>query len=103
MKKTQFACTLIAALMLTSIVACSATPTRESTGQYVDDTTITAEVKAAILNEATLKVTEINVETYKGTVQLSGFVRSEENIITAVQVTRRIKGVVAVKNDMRLK
>ncbi|MFZ6846632.1 BON domain-containing protein, partial [Undibacterium sp. RuTC16W] len=61
------------------------------------------EVKAAILNEPTLKVAEINVETFKGVVQLSGFVRSQENIQTAVRIASNIKGVRSVKNDMRMK
>ncbi|GAC1611414.1 MAG: BON domain-containing protein [Aquirhabdus sp.] len=103
MKNITSISTLIAALMLTTIVGCAATPKHESTGQYVDDTVITAAVKASILNEPTLKVAEINVETYKGIVQLSGFVRSEDNIATAVRLARGVKGVTSVKNDMRLK
>ncbi|OIQ92500.1 osmotically-inducible protein Y precursor [mine drainage metagenome] len=103
MKNLKIVSTLIAALMLTTVVGCASTPTQESTGQYVDDTVITTNVKAAILDEPTLKSAEINVETFKGVVQLSGFVRSEANIATAVRVARRIKGVKAVTNDMRLK
>ncbi|MET3119899.1 osmotically-inducible protein OsmY [Undibacterium sp. GrIS 1.8] len=103
MKNFKIASSLIAALMLTTIVGCAATPKQESTGQYVDDSVITTSVKAAILNEPTLKVSEINVETFKGAVQLSGFVRSQENIDTAIKVARGVNGVTAVKNDMRLK
>lgn len=103
MKNLKIASTLIAALMLTSVVGCSSTPTHESTGQYVDDSVITTSVKAAILNEPSLKVNEINVETFKGVVQLSGFVRSEDNIATAVKVARGVNGVKSVKNDMRIK
>jgi len=73
------------------------------TGEYVDDSVITAKVKAAIYNDATLKVNEINVETFKGVVQLSGFVRSQEDIDKAVKVAREVAGVKPVKNDMRLK
>ena len=103
MKNLKIATTLIAALMLTSVVGC-VTPTKhETAGQYIDDTVITTNVKAAILNEPSLKVAEINVETFKGAVQLSGFVTSKENIVTAVNVTRAVKGVTSVKNDMRLK
>lgn len=103
MKNLKIATTLIAALMLTSVVGC-VTPTKhETTGQYIDDAVITTNVKAAILNEPSLKVAEINVETFKGAVQLSGFVTSKENIVTAVNVTRAVKGVTSVKNDMRLK
>ncbi|HUY02694.1 MAG TPA: BON domain-containing protein [Rhodocyclaceae bacterium] len=103
MKNLKIVSTLIAALMLTTVVGCASTPTQESTGQYVDDTVITTNVKAAILDEPSLKSAEINVETFKGVVQLSGFVRSEANIATAVRVARRVKGVKAVTNDMRLK
>ena len=93
---------LVAALALTSI-ACAPTRTHESTGQYVDDTAITTKVKAAILAEDSLKSSEINVESFKGTVQLSGFVRSQANINEAVAVARSVSGVVNVKNDMQLK
>lgn len=103
MKNLKIASTLIAALMLTAVVGCSSTPNRESTGQYVDDTVITTSVKKAILDEPTLKVNEINVETFKGAVQLSGFVRSQDNIATAIRVARAVNGVTSVKNDMRLK
>ncbi|MFZ6812897.1 BON domain-containing protein [Undibacterium sp. Rencai35W] len=103
MKNISAVSALIATLMLTGLAGCAATPQQESTGQYVDDTVITSAVKASILNEPTLKVNEINVETYKGVVQLSGFVRSEDNIATAIRLARGVSGVTAVKNDMRLK
>ena len=64
---------------------------------------ITTKVKAAILNDPSLKVAEINVETFKGVVQLSGFVNSREDINRAVVVARGVGGVTAVKNDLRLK
>ena len=98
---------LLVAAALTTIVGCAATTTstakHESTGAYVDDAVITTKTKAAIFNEPTLKSAEINVETYKGVVQLSGFVSSQANINTAVEVTRAVHGVTSVKNDMRLK
>ncbi|MBU6437372.1 MAG: BON domain-containing protein [Betaproteobacteria bacterium] len=96
------------ALLLTSaavlaIAGCSATPTQESTGQYLDDTALTGKVKAAIFNEPTLKSAEINVETFKGAVQLSGFVSSQAAISKAIAVSQSVEGVRSVKNDMRLK
>lgn len=103
MKHFKIASTLIVALMLGTVVGCASTATHESTGQYVDDSAITAGVKAAIVNAPTLKVSEINVETFKGTVQLSGFVSSAENIATASTVARSVNGVKSVKNDLRLK
>ena len=77
--------------------------TKESTGEYIDDAVITAKVKEAVLAEPSLKSAEINVETLKGTVQLSGFVRSRADINKAVEIARRVKGVKSVKNDMILK
>ena len=88
---------------LVAMVAFSSTSKQESTGEYVDDTVITTRVKAAILKEETLKVSEINVETFKGVVQLSGFVHSQADINTAVRVASGVGGVKSVKNDMRLK
>jgi osmotically-inducible protein OsmY len=64
---------------------------------------ITTKVKAAIFNDSDLKVNEINVETFKGVVQLSGFVRSQANIDKAVRVAREVVGVKSVKDDMRIK
>ena len=103
MKNRKTASTLIAALMLSAVAGCATNAQQESTGQYIDDTVITTSVKAAILNDPTLKVAEINVETFKGVVQLSGFVRSQDNIATAMNVARSVNGVKSVKNDMRLK
>ncbi|MCY1380998.1 Osmotically-inducible protein Y [compost metagenome] len=85
------------------MVGCAATDKQESTGQYVDDTVITTRVKAAIFKEETLKSAEINVETFKGAVQLSGFVNSQADINRAVQVTQSVPGVKSIKNDMRMK
>jgi osmotically-inducible protein OsmY len=86
-----------------SISGCASTSSQSGTGEYIDDSVITAKVKAAILNEETLKVAEINVETFKGVVQLSGFVSSQADIDRAVVVTRGVAGVKSVKNDMRVK
>lgn len=103
MKNLKIVSTLIAALMLTAVVGCASTQKQESTGQYVDDTVLTTTVKAAIFNEPSLKVSEINVETFKGVVQLSGFVRSEDSIATAARVASAVNGVKSVKNDIRMK
>ena len=95
--------TFIFAILLASILGCAATSTKEGTGEYFDDTAITAKVKAAIFEEPSLKSAEINVETFKGVVQLSGFVSSTANIDKAVEVARGVKGVTSVSNNMRLK
>ena len=94
---------LFAIVAAASLIGCASTSKHESTGQYVDDTAITAKVKTAIFEQATLKSAEINVETYKGIVQLSGFVRSQDNINLAVVTAKNVVGVTSVKNDMRLK
>jgi hypothetical protein len=91
------------AVLLASVLGCAPTPTKEGTGEYVDDTVITTKVKAAIFNEPTLKSSEIKVETFKGTVQLSGFLKYQADIYKAVEVARGVNGVKSVKNDMRLK
>jgi len=76
---------------------------KESAGQYLDDSVITTRVKTAVFNEATLKSSEINVETYKGVVQLSGFVSSQVDINKAIEIARSVKGVTSVQNNMQLK
>jgi osmotically-inducible protein OsmY len=81
----------------------TATTKGESAGAYIDDSVITGKIKADILAEPSLKSAEINVETLKGVVQLSGFVRSSANINKAVEVARGVKGVKSVKNDMIVK
>ncbi len=95
--------TLAGVLLVATALGCASTAKQEGTGEYVDDTVITGKVKAAILNEPTLKSAEINVETFKGVVQLSGFVSSAAAQTTAVAVARDVGGVKSVKNDMRLK
>jgi osmotically-inducible protein OsmY len=102
---TQFArvSVLFAAVALTTLAGCASSQKHESTGQYMDDTAITAKVKTAIFNEPTLKSAEINVETFKGRVQLSGFVSSRDSINRAVAVAQGVSGVTSVGNDMRLK
>ncbi len=94
---------LALAVTVSALGACASTRTHEGTGEYVDDTVITAKVKAAVFNEPTLKSAEINVETFKGRVQLSGFVNSRSDIDRAVMLARDVKGVTSVANDMRTK
>jgi osmotically-inducible protein OsmY len=100
---SKYLSALFLAVTLGSVVGCSSTPKQEGTGEYVDDSVITTKVKAAILNEPTLKVAEINVETFKGVVQLSGFVSSQAAANKAVEVARGVGGVKSVKSDMRIK
>ena len=89
--------------LITLFMGCAATPKHESTGQYVDDSVITTKVKAAILEESTLKTLQINVKTYQGVVQLSGFVDSAQSVSKAGEVARGVENVVSVKNDLLVK
>ena len=98
----RFSAVLFAAVLL-SALGCASTATQESTGEYVDDTVITTRVKTAIFNEPSLKVLQINVETYKNVVQLSGFVNSATDMSKALDVARDVPGVRSVRNDLRLK
>jgi len=100
---TRKLATLVGIAFVAMALGCASTSKQEGTGEYIDDTVITTKVKAAILNEPTLKSAEINVETFKGVVQLSGFVSTAAMESTAVSVTRSVAGVKSVKNDMRLK
>ena len=91
------------ALVAASIMGCAGSETKSSTGEYFDDTWITTKVKAALLEDPQVKSAEVNVETFKGTVQLSGFVSSSAAMQQAVKVARSIQGVTSVKNDMQIK
>lgn len=94
---------LLFSLLLLSLAGCASTSKSEGTGEYVDDTLITTKVKAEIFNDASLKAREINVETFKGVVQLSGFVSSASDISKAAEIARNVKGVKSVKNDILVK
>jgi osmotically-inducible protein OsmY len=89
--------------LLTTFLGCAATQKKESTGQYIDNSVITTKVKAAIFDEPTLKTLQINVETFKGEVQLSGFVDSAQSAQKATEVATSVEGVVSVKNDLIVK
>jgi hyperosmotically inducible periplasmic protein len=89
--------------MLILLVGCASHATRESTGEYIDDTAITAKVKAALVGDKEVSALAVNVETYRGVVQLSGFADSQREISKAVSVTRGVGGVKSVKNDLRVK
>ena len=91
------------AVTLATMMGCAATSTRESTGEYVDDAAVTAKVKAAMLDQPSLKSFAIHVATVRGTVYLSGVVGSRSSIDEAVRIARGIAGVKAVKNDLRVR
>ena len=103
MKMIQNASTLLAAMIAVTALGCASSPRSEGAGEYVDDSVITAKVKTAIFEQPSLKSAEINVETFKGVVQLSGFVSSQSSADSAVMVAKNVGGVKSVKNDMRVK
>ncbi|MCX7092121.1 MAG: BON domain-containing protein [Methylococcaceae bacterium] len=91
------------ALTLMMAGGCASTPQTEGTGEYVDDSVVTTKVKAALVNDPNVSAAEVNVETFKGVVQLSGFVNSRADMNRAIELARNVPGVKSVKNDMRLK
>ncbi|MFO7592996.1 MAG: BON domain-containing protein [Pseudomonadota bacterium] len=90
-------------LLMAVMLGCSASDTQRSTGEYVDDASITTRVKTAIFQEPSLKTLEISVETFRGVVQLSGFVSTRDEIEKAGEVASGVEGVRSVQNDLRLR
>lgn len=103
MKRNHPLIAFLSAVLVWLMVACAPTDKRASVGEYIDDTAITARVKAALAADPELKAREINVETYKGTVQLSGFVSSSDDVAKAAKLARETKGVDQVKNSILVK
>jgi osmotically-inducible protein OsmY len=103
MQRIRTLTALFSTLVLMATLGCASTRTHQGSGEYVDDSVITTKVKAAIFNEPGLKVSEVQVETFKGVVQLSGFVSSRADIKDAVRVASAVSGVKSVTNGMQLK
>ncbi len=103
MKAINYSITAIFLAFLLAVTGCASTSKEKSTGEYFDDAVITTKVKAAFVEDKELKATEIQVETFKGVVQLSGFVADRSHIGRAEQVARDVRGVKSVKNDIRVK
>jgi hyperosmotically inducible periplasmic protein len=91
------------AFMAVALTACGSTPTREATGEYVDDSVITTKVKASLLKDPVVSGLAVNVETFKGVVQLSGFVKTAAERNRAVELTRDVTGVKQIKNDILIR
>lgn len=91
------------AVTLGTAVGCASTATEKGTGEYIDDAVITTKVKAALIEDPLTKAYQIEVETFKGVVQLSGFVATQAEASRAVAVARGVQGVTSVKNDIRIK
>lgn len=99
----NYATAILLAFAMLAVVGCAAPAKQQTTGEYIDDTVITTRVKAAIFDDANVRMNEIKVETFDGVVQLSGFVSSQANINKAVELARGVPGVKSVKNDMIVK
>lgn len=82
---------------------CSATATRKSTGEFIDDATITSKVKTAFAKDPGVKAMDVKIDTFKGTVQLNGFVNTAEEKARAEQIARSVQGVVNVQNNVTVK
>lgn len=94
---------LVAAILGSAVAACTSTPTQQSTGQAIDDGVVTAKVKAALVQDPVTKAHQINVETFKGTVQLSGFVESDQARSRAVELAKDVDGVKHVKDALEVR
>ena len=86
-----------------AFVACASTSKQSSTGEYVDDSVITTKVKSLLAADDFLKSFQIGVETYKGVVQLSGFVNSQQAVDKVVEIAKSVQGIKSVKNDLVVK
>ncbi len=95
-------CLLLLA-MVAAFAACASTRTHESAGEYVDDSVITTKVKSLLAEDDFLKSFQISVESFKGAVQLSGFVNSQKAVDKAGEITRSVKGVKSIKNNLIVK
>jgi len=102
-KRNRFVGYFVLLIMIAAFSACASTSKQESTGEYVDDSVITTKVKSLLAADDFLKSFQIGVETYKGIVQLSGFVNSQKAVDKAIEIARSVKGVTSVKNDLILK
>jgi len=102
-KITMISRLLISVLLMVTLLSCASTPKSSSTGELIDDSVITTKVKSLLAADVGLKTFQISVETYKGVVQLSGFVNSQADIDQAGKIARSVNGVVSVKNNLILK
>ena len=94
---------LVIVMLMAGLVACASTSKQSGTGEYIDDTVITTKVKSLLGADDFLKSFEISVETYKGVVQLSGFVDTQDAVKKAGEIARSVEGVSSVKNNLNVK
>jgi osmotically-inducible protein OsmY len=102
-KRNMFIACFVLVMLIATLVACASTSKQEGTGEYVDDSVITTKVKSQLAADDFLKSFQISVETYKGIVQLSGFVNSQQAVDKAGEIARSVQGVKSVKNNLIVK
>ena len=102
-KRNIFIHFLVLLILIATFAACASTRTRESAGEYVDDSVVTTKIKSLLAADDFLKSFQISVETYQGTVQLSGFVNSQKAVDRAGEIVRSVKGVKSIKNNLIVK
>ncbi len=102
-KKNMLIRCLVLVIFVTMCAACAATPVRESTGEFIDDSLITTKIKSQLAGDDLMKAFQISVETFRGTVQLSGFVNSQKDVERADEIARNINGVKSVRNNLMVK
>ena len=103
MKTHRYATAAVVIVLLTAFAAHAEDPVKRSTGAYLDDKAVSAKVKAALLQDPDVKALQVNVETYNGVVQLSGFVDKPEQISRAAEVAKGVEGVKSIKNDLHVR
>lgn len=100
MNAKQIGKSLVSLFLALILAACAGTRQQESTGEYFDDSALTAKVKAVFVNDPVVSAMSVNVETFKGVVQLSGFVKTSLERDRAVELARKVSGVKQVRNDI---
>lgn len=103
MKRDRVLSLLFCLLTVALLLGCASTPTTRSTGEFIDDSVVSTKVKTALLKESSLKAFQIEVQTFKGNVQLSGFVDTATEVKRAGSVARGVEGVKSVRNNLVVK
>ena len=102
-KRNMFIRCVVLVMFVTIVAACAATPVRESTGEFIDDALITTKIKSQLAGDDIMRAFQISVETFRGIVQLSGFVNSQMDVERADEIATNVNGVRSIKNNLIVK
>ena len=102
-KNNMFIRCVVLVMFVTILAACAATPVRESTGEFIDDALITTKIKSQLAGDDIMRAFQISVETFRGIVQLSGFVNSQMDVERADEIATNVNGVRSIKNNLIVK